>query len=306
MELRKLNRNMIELAVIQGIREIHQDPNRGMRRMTDLAQHFAEKNFHDSVFLKIQAALLKKDSRYYQMIRNIINQVDENAIRCFGMNLGYNSWTCGITSLREIWKKTGKEPDWYCELYYDGSGDSENDQGNLKKLESVIDQKKKEGVYCYFLYPGDSFEHCPNLVFLLSHFPDCAFFWFFRENHLTEPQIKVLKRHTNCMYLFPAPEEEYREAEKTAYLLRKHRILHGMYMTYKEEDGMELLQKRVEQVMKNPPLALVLKAEESVSEAFQKKCAEKVWAERNSPHYDTFLVEMKADNRKILDMILGR
>ena len=79
-----------------------------------------------------------------------------------------------------------------------------------------------------------------------------------------------------------------------------------MYMTYKEEDGMELLQKRVEQVMKNPPLALVLKAEESVSEAFQKKCAEKVWTERNSPHCDTFLIEMEADNRKILDMILGR
>ena len=78
MELRKLNRNMIELAVIQGIREIRQDSNRGMRRMADLAQHFAEKNFHDSVFLKIQAALLEKDSRYYQMIRNIINQVDEN------------------------------------------------------------------------------------------------------------------------------------------------------------------------------------------------------------------------------------
>ncbi|MDD7388882.1 MAG: hypothetical protein PUG60_04330 [Lachnospiraceae bacterium] len=356
MDVRKLNRGLIELAVSQGIREIRQDPKRGVRRLSDLGEHFAGRWFSDNIFVQIHEILKREDSKYFKLIQNLLDYVDEETIKCFGINLGYNSWTCGVSRMRQQQEET-KETDaskaqenekvretakaqaaesiqetagvqdavktqtdmmvrevpaertcrkisWLCELSYD-SGDGDPAE-KLNQLSEEINLGRQKGVYAYALYPRETFAQNPELVFLLDRHPDCAFLWFFREPNLTEPQLNVLQKHNNCLYLFPALKEDGTPDTEIARKMREHKILYAYYHIYGEtENGLNDQLEKLQPVMAEEPSVLIMKAAPGVSDAYRKKFAREIWDNRKNPAYDTFLIELTEDSRAIDDMIAG-
>lgn len=307
MDVRKLNRGLIELAVSQGIREIRQDPKRGIRRLSDLGEHFASRWFSDNIFLQIHEILKKEDSKYYRLIQNLLDYVDEETIKCFGINLGYNSWTCGVSRMRQQQedksvKGKKKQVSWLCEFSYD-SGESDPSE-KLNKLSEAINRRRQRGVYAYALYPGETFAQNPELVFLLDRHPDCAFLWFFRESDLTEPQLNVLKKHNNCLYLLPALREDGTPNTEIAGKMRRHKILYSYYHVYEEtENGLKDQLEKLQPVMEEEPSVLIMKAAPGVSDEYRKKFAREIWDNRKDPTYDTFLIELTEDSRAIDGMI---
>lgn len=319
MDIRKLNRNMIELAVSQGIREMRRNPERGLRRLADMGRHFADKTYGGHVFMRIQKDLNMKDSLYFQMLRNCLEQVEDDALKTFGVNLGYNSWTCGVRQLRSLGLKNPEQADkikWYCELRCQGK--EENGAENMKKLSEIIRKKRQQGIYTFFLYMTSTFEEFPEFVFLLNRYTDCAFICFFKEDCFTEAQIKVLKRHHNCLYLLPirgwkqAAREESslvltEQQRQTREMLREYKLLYSYYVVYEEMDsGITGLLDALEPVLELEPLILVLKASKNVNEDYRKSCYEEIWKQRDDPKYNTFLVELQEDCRRLNEMILGK
>lgn len=321
MDVRKLNRGLIELAVSQGIREIRQDPKRGIRRLSDLGEHFASRWFSDNIFLQIHEILKKEDSKYYRLVQNLLDYVDEETIKCFGINLGYNSWTCGVSRMRqqqeaaEEMKKAAaqemkkaaaqeKRMSWLCELPYNsGKGDPSE---KLNKLSDAINRRRQMGIYAYALYPRETFAQNPELVFLLDRHPDCAFLWFFRESDLTEPQLNVLKKHNNCLYLFPALKADGTPDTEIAEKMRRHKIFYSYYHIYGEtENGLKDQLEKLWPVMDEEPPVLIMKAARGVSDAYRRKFAGEIWNNRRDPAYDTFLIELTEDARAIDEMIAG-
>ena len=328
MDVRKLNRGLIELAVSQGIREFRQDPKRGIRRLSDLGEHFASRWFSDNIFLQIHEILKKEDSKYYRLIQNLLDYVDEETIKCSGINLGYNCWTCGVSRMRQQQEMEAWEPEeqtaqetanaavresaarkkkrmsWLCELPYD-SGESDPSE-KLNKLSEEINRRRQRGVYAYALYPSETFAQNPELVFLLDRHPDCAFLWFFRESDLTEPQLNVLKKHNNCLYLFPALREDGTPNTEIAGKMRRHKILYSYYHVYEEtENGPKDQLERLQPVMEEEPSVLIMRAAPGVSDEYRKKFAGEIWNNRKDPAYDTFLVELTEDSQAIDGMITG-
>lgn len=307
MDVRKLNRGLIELAVSQGIREIRQDTSRGLRRLSDLGQYFADRWFPDNIFIQIHEILKQEDSRYYRLIQNILDYVEEDTIKCFGINLGYNSWTYGVNLIRQQQEKEKQQKtvSWLCELPYNSREGDPSER--LNQLSEIINRRQQQGVYTYALYPEQTFEENPELVFLLDRHPDCAFLWFFRESGLTQAQLRILKKHNNCVYLLPALKEDGTPNVEIAGKMREHKILYSYYHIYEEMDGgLEKQLAAIQPVIREEPAVLILKAASSVSGEYQAGVAREIWDDRMKPKYDTFLIELSEDSRKIDEMIAGR
>ena len=304
MDVRKLNRGLIEIAVSQGMREIRQDTKRGLRRLSDLGQHFAGKRFSQNVFIQIHEALKPEDSRYYELLKNCLDHIDEEALKTFGINIGYNSWTYGVGKIRQSIQEGKKPVSWFCELPYNGQKEEPSEA--LKKLSETIRKKRQQGVYTYFLYPRQSFAECPELIFLLDRYPDCAFIWFFQETDLTKAQLNVLKKHKNCLYLFPAVKKDGAPDLEITGKMKKQKMLYSYYYIYKEaEGGLKEQLERLQPIMQDKPTAVIMKADPSVSQEYRLHCAQEIWKNRLLPEYPTFLVELTEDCRKINEMIAG-
>lgn len=304
MDVRKLNRSLIEIAVSQGIREIRQDTKRGLRRLSDLGQHFAGKRFSQNVFIQIHEALKQEDSRYYRLIQNCLDHIEEDALKTFGINIGYNGWTFGVSRIRQSMQEGKKPVSWFCELPYKGYKKEPSE--SLKKLSEIIKNKRQQGVYTYFLYPQQAFAECPELIFLLDRYPDCAFIWFFQETDLTNAQLKVLKKHKNCLYLFPAVKKDGTPDLEITGKMKKQKMLYSYYYTYEEaEGGLEEHLKNLQPIMQDEPAALIMKAAPSVSKEYRQQYAKEIWKNRLLPEYPTFLVELTEDCQKINEMIAG-
>lgn len=305
VDVRKLNRNLIELAVSQGIREIRQDTKRGLRRLSDLGQHFAGRWFSQNIFIQIHDILKQDDSRYYQLIKNCLDSIDEEALKTFGINLGYNSWTCGVSRIRKSIQEGEPIVSWYCELPY--KGDRNDSSSSLQKLYKTVEEKRRQGVFTFLLYPQQTFSECPEMIFVLDEFPDCAFLCFFKESDLTNAEIKILGKHKNSVYLFSALKEDGSPNTEIGEKLKEQKILYSYYYIYEEMDGgLEGILAKLQGVLEKEPAALIMKAGDSVSEEYRRACAKEIWKKRMIPQYTTFLIELSEDGQKIDELIAGK
>lgn len=302
MEMRKLNRGFIEIAVSQRIREIRRDPKKGLWRLVNLDEHFVSKWFPQNVVVQIHEALKREDSRYYQMLEDTLEWIEEDALKTFGINLGYCSWTFGASKIRQSIKDGKKKASWFCELPY--RGEKEDPSKSLRKLSEKIKKMRQQGVFTYLLYPEQTFMECPELIFLLRQFPDCAFFWFFKETSLSDAQLQMLRKHKNCVYLFPAAKSDHTPNVEIAGKLKQQKMLYSYYYSYQEmEGGLEAQLKGIQPVLDQEPLLLILKAAKDVSEEYRQQCAHEIWRQRIMPQYSTFLIEWSEDSRKINELI---
>ena len=95
LEMNELRRAIIRSAVQKSIREIRQDPKRGIRKMVDLALHFSHGRFQRKILEVMQKELSNPSSAYYSIVTDLAANVKPENLEQFGMDLGYNSWTHG-------------------------------------------------------------------------------------------------------------------------------------------------------------------------------------------------------------------
>ena len=76
MSTNTLTRVIIESAVTRGINDMHNDPKRAMRKLTDLGRHFSKNRIRDGIFSVIQEILQNEDTPYYEAVYNLIEATD--------------------------------------------------------------------------------------------------------------------------------------------------------------------------------------------------------------------------------------
>ena len=97
-----ITRGLIDFAVSQCLKNIKEDPYRSIRRLADLGRQFAKGRFQEELFSLFQRLLLNEDGPYYEMLKQLVSSVDTDSLKTLGINIGYNSWTCGASRLRQI------------------------------------------------------------------------------------------------------------------------------------------------------------------------------------------------------------
>ncbi|HAE92634.1 MAG TPA: hypothetical protein DCG60_08345, partial [Tissierella sp.] len=108
----KLTKVMLEIAIERAFKEIELKSKRGIRNLVDLGAHFAKGRFQKDFYNIAQIMLENENSPYYKLVFNIVQNVDHNILKTFGINLGLNSWTYGAKKIRQYEEKKGYNVPW--------------------------------------------------------------------------------------------------------------------------------------------------------------------------------------------------
>lgn len=227
---------MITTAVDRGIREMEEDPKRSVRRLADLGSMFSKSRFQRSVFRIIQEVLSNENSAYYDMIGNLLGNADHNALKTFGVNMGYLSWVYGGRKLHELERQDGQARPMTMMFRYDPAG---KDGLDVQTISALVKQGQKMGIYSCYIRQMSSGADNYDLLSLFSSFPDVAFVWLRDSGCLTAAQIEILRGTPGTVVSLPVEDPE---SVLTAGLLRDQKLLFAMHMTYHGDPRQEMEQ----------------------------------------------------------------
>ena len=100
MNSQDITRALIDTTVARAMVEMDADPKRSVRKLCDLGRQFSRGRFQNQIFAIFQDLLRNDESPYYQAIDFLLRSNDPEALRQFGINIGYNSFTYGAQILR--------------------------------------------------------------------------------------------------------------------------------------------------------------------------------------------------------------
>lgn len=243
MEMNELRRAIIRSAVQKSIREIRQDPKRGIRKMVDLALHFSHGRFQRKILEVMQKELSNPSSAYYSIVTDLAANVKPENLEQFGMDLGYNSWTHGAQIIRNHEAEHGYNVPWCLVL--------DLRQGMGFDVGEVMTQGEKMGIYAYFVFAGNE-EQTETLCSVFHTHPDCAVFLLLPDAEL--PRVNI-ENAPNVMTFLPVQDGGTTESAKE--LLQKQ-ALFGLWMRYDGGNAQRVLAGEIENLAGGMGAPLVL------------------------------------------------
>ena len=119
MNSQDITRALIDTTVARAMVEMDADPKRSVRKLCDLGRQFSRGRFQNQIFAIFQDLLRNDESPYYQAIDFLLRSNDPEALRQFGINIGYNSFTYGAQILRQKQKELSFAVPWVVKLRLD-------------------------------------------------------------------------------------------------------------------------------------------------------------------------------------------
>lgn len=231
----QINIKIIETAINKGIRDMKDDPKRGIRNLVDLASHFASSSFQRNTLKLMQNMLSNLNSPYYDRVSYLVSNVDHDIIKTFGINIGYNSWTCGAKKIRNNKKDYDCNIPWT--IIFNLTKEKEDKLTNNNILE-IIKGGKYLGIYTYMLF----LENLDGFEDILKENSDCAFILYLPFNSLTEEKIKKINSYNNTAFsILYEKSMDTINFKNTIELLHKNKSLFGLYSYYNDDNINDIL-----------------------------------------------------------------
>ena len=234
MESRALSRAMVESVVDRSLREIVSDPDRSLRKLVDLGNLLARGRSQKESFSLLSRVLENEGSPYYDMVRRIVQEVDREKLKCFGINLGWESWTVGAGRIRALEGERHYNIPWCLTFRLGGQPWALG----AEDYRALLLQGQELGICSYFFFaeePGADPGFLPELALQFSR---CAFFLFLPPAALKEPLLTAASRCGNLMLVLRTDADIWRAPDSR---LRSDGCLHGLYRTYTcEEDAADI------------------------------------------------------------------
>lgn len=280
---------VIETMVKKTLRDIKEDPERSTRNLVDMALQFSNGRFQKRFLGMVQKMLENEKSAYYTLVHDIANNVDNEKLINFGMNLGYNSCTSGAGKIRE----------WECAAGYHVPWAISFEVGKDRNCySSLVSEGQQMGIFTWILFVEDAKEVLP----LIEEYPDSAFFLFCNAGIVTEELIDALLMLKNIMLVIEYDEK----AEYICKRLRDEKLLYGVFYRYTSGDV-----KSIEKgdlfydVQTLHPTATILIPTNNCPEEVQKQVYRMVLDTRKSQQYATLVFELQGDVCMVDKIISG-
>lgn len=155
MNSQDITRALIDTTVARAMVEMDADPKRSVRKLCDLGRQFSRGRFQNQIFAIFQDLLRNDESPYYQAIDFLLRSNDPEALRQFGINIGYNSFTYGAQILRQKQKELSFAVPWVVKLRLDSRIPDTYDSSFFA---SVVRTGLTYGIYSYQLRSMDHHE----------------------------------------------------------------------------------------------------------------------------------------------------
>ncbi len=288
-----ITRVIIETTVRRALKDLRRFPKRTMRNLVDLALNFAGGRFQQEFFRVAQALLADEDSVYYHLAQDVIANVDEDTLVTCGINLGYNSFTRGAKTIRQIEAEKQFNIPWSLSLRLAEDGEP----GRMERYRCVLQQGMELGIYTYLLYPQGSLSDCFTLA---ESCPDCAFLVFCKGEALTEDAIRQARQYQNLL-ISVALEEG---AGTVCTALRKAKLLYAVHVGYVPEELEQVLDGTLlRRAGECRPVFTFFQMENGCTEEQRKAIYSYVCATRKAQTQPTVAMELLCDNMFIDSII---
>lgn len=190
MNSQDITRALIDTTVARAMVEMDADPKRSVRKLCDLGRQFSRGRFQNQIFAIFQDLLRNDESPYYQAIDFLLRSNDPEALRQFGINIGYNSFTYGAQILRQKQKELSFAVPWVVKLRLDSRIPDTYDSSFFA---SVVRTGLTYGIYSYQLRSMDHHEDMESYLAVSSRIRNARFSGFF-------PIRRLPKNSRNCFY----------------------------------------------------------------------------------------------------------
>ncbi|MDO4340957.1 MAG: hypothetical protein Q4C91_23220 [Eubacteriales bacterium] len=289
-----MSRIFIETIIKRTLRNIKDNPERGIRNLIDMALQFSEGRFQKDFFTAAQTMLQNENSAYYDLVRNVVNRTDSDRLLTFGMNLGYNGCTIGAQRIRENEEKFHCNIPWAITLLID----EEHFENNNQKYHAIIREGEFLGIYVWMLFPV---WHPEKILSLAEKHPDSAFCIFCRAEDITGLFLDEVSMLHNVMVLV-----RYEENSSAVFdLLRREKLLYSAWYPYGQKDTEAIINGDLfSSIAQCAPAFTVLLPEKKCPEIIRKLVYKTVKQTRSEQLYPTLIWEFQGDN-DLIDAIIS-
>lgn len=174
-----LSRTLVESYVRKQIRGLKSSPEKGIAKLSDLAENITNEQIKQQILKILQEMLADKKGGSYRLFCHLLSTVNSEHLVTLGMNIGYNSLyaagTAGISSL----KIDG--------LHY---------ESNATRYKKHLADEKKSGIHTWLLFMQ---KNIWKLIPTIQKEKDCAFLIFCPASCLTEKFLNTAKSLKNLM-----------------------------------------------------------------------------------------------------------
>ena len=248
MEYRhKIMRGTVGVIINKAIRDIRSDPKRSIRNLADLGDNFSTSAAQKRFFSLAREILKNPDNPYNELIVNMIENVNTEAVYTMSLNFGYTSLNYGADILREQEATLDRYIPWL--LIFDFS--AENGKiPDFEQISSLISNAISLGIYTLIFEIHHSLEGLTQVLELCKKYKECSFFAAVSPEILLGPKEEKIVRTPNLVVSVDVTDPA---AEKTAdtalHLLQGAKCFYGFHAYYNEENVKWLMSDQFKQQM---------------------------------------------------------
>lgn len=231
MKRNKMTEIMIRAAISKIIRDMKEDPERGIKNLIELADKNASGRARD-ILEYVKKELNDKNSAYRKLLIGIFSETDEKILTEFGFNLGYSAFSVGADTIRQIGQREGHKIPW--SVFFDMSWGS---YPAPDTVDSLVKQGLDMGIYCYMFHIDRKYSGYAALLDIISKNPDCVFFLFLYTPAINDALISRIRALKNVMVLLKLEAETFKEDQAAARLIVQSGCLCGCFVRYSSRGG---------------------------------------------------------------------
>ncbi len=176
-------------AIDSALKYIGKDRDKNLIKLVDLTEKYMGDNFKQSTYDAIRKTITNKDSKWLKYIDKLLTELSPNVVKMTALNLGYEAAFNGTKTIREMRQIHNCNIPWLilmdptsaCNLHCTGCWAAEyGNKLNLsfKKLDDIVTQGKKLGIYFYMLTGGEPLVRKDDIIKLCKKHHDCEFHAF--------------------------------------------------------------------------------------------------------------------------------
>lgn len=207
-----LSRTLVESYVRKQIRGLKSSPEKGIAKLSDLAENITNEQIKQQILKILQEMLADKKGGSYRLFCHLLSTVNSEHLVTLGVNIGYNSLyvagTAGISSL----KIDG--------LHY---------ENNATRYKKHLADGKKSGIHTWLLFMQ---KNIWKLIPTIQKEKDCAFLIFCPASCLTDKFLDAVKSLKNLMLCVEYPSSSPELFQK----LQKRKLPYSVFVRCSDTD----------------------------------------------------------------------
>jgi len=297
-----LTRRAINIAIGNALEDMQSNTRRSIRNMIDLSLLFSKSENHKQFFSVAKKVVANTKNPYTALAKRIIADMNTDAVKRIGVNLGYSSLTYGAGKLRKKQGELGEALPWL--LIFDIS---ESISTFFDQMISFIKDSRELGIYSYIVCPHNQ-DDILSLCKIAKSFEECLFGFKVPSSLISERTVEALAKTLNTTVCIQAAGDGFDcESDINAFrLLKENRCVYGFCLNYNDQNIDQVASPAcIDAAIGQGNLFGVYRAEDGVSEACKDAVYKFVCTTRGENGQSLIALEWSRDMQYISDKIMS-